>query len=37
MMGAVEQLTGAAVRVEELTCQCRREPACCYDVKWDER
>jgi hypothetical protein len=35
--GAVEQLTGTAVHVEELTCQCRQEPACRYDVKWEER
>ena len=37
MMGAVEQLTGAAVTVEELTCQCRSDPGCFFDVKWDER
>jgi len=37
MMGAVEQLTGAAVRVEELTCQCRQDASCCFDVRWDER
>ena len=37
MQGAVEQLTGAAARVEELTCQCRHDPACCFDVTWEER
>jgi hypothetical protein len=37
MMGAVEQLTGAAVRVAELTCQCRQDPACCFDVTWENR
>jgi len=37
IMGAVEQLSGAAARVEELTCQCKGEPACRYDVRWEER
>jgi hypothetical protein len=37
LMAAVEQLSGADARVEEKTCQCRGQPACCYDVRWEER
>jgi hypothetical protein len=37
MMGAVEQLSGADARVEELTCQCHGDPACRFDVRWEER
>lgn len=33
-MGAVELLSGGPARVEELTCQCRGQPACRYDVRW---
>ena len=37
IMGAVEQLSGAPARVEEISCQCRQDPSCCFDVTWEER
>lgn len=33
---AVEQLSGRSPRVEELSCQCKGQPSCSYDVRWEE-
>lgn len=33
---AVELLSGVPPRVEELACQCKGQPSCSYDVRWEE-
>jgi hypothetical protein len=33
---AVELLTGQPPRVEETTCQCRRDPACRFAIRWSD-
>lgn len=33
---AVEQLSGSPPRVEEIACQCKGQPSCSYDVRWEE-
>jgi uncharacterized protein (TIGR02265 family) len=37
LRAAIEQLAGAAAAVEEVTCQCRGQRECCYDLRWEER
>ncbi len=37
LTAAVEQLSGAAARVEEVTCQCNGQRECCFDLRWEER
>jgi predicted hydrocarbon binding protein len=33
--GAVEMLSGGPVEVQELTCQCRGQGACRFDLRWE--
>jgi predicted hydrocarbon binding protein len=35
LQGAVEMLSGGPAQVRELTCQCRGEAACLYDLRWE--
>jgi predicted hydrocarbon binding protein len=37
LTAAIEQLSGAPARVEEVTCQCKGHRECCFDLRWEER